>query len=199
MRYRVVNKDRARDSRDRLMAYLRLVHSNATLATREGSCLDAFDRELDYLFETLRRLGAHAWELEDLAQEVFIVLYRNWPSFDTTRPVQPYLFGVAFRIVSAHCRRRDREVPHPTPELEDETADPEEALIDKESFGLFIAALERVPLRRRAVLILHDLDEVPIVEVARKLSLTRVGAYVRLRKARAELAAAVKRLLKEET
>jgi hypothetical protein len=43
---------------------------------------------------------------------------------------------------------------------------------------------------------MHDLDEIPIVEVARSLSITRFGAYARLRKGRKELAAAVRRLSK---
>ena len=48
----------------------------------------------------LRRLGVPAAEVEDLAHDVFVVLHRNWPTLDTERPLRPYLFGVAFRIVS---------------------------------------------------------------------------------------------------
>jgi DNA-directed RNA polymerase specialized sigma24 family protein len=44
---------------------------------------------------------------------------------------------------------------------------------------------------------MHDLDGFSIVEVAARLSLTRFGAYARLRKARKELASALRRLLKE--
>ena len=93
------------------MAYLRLVHSAEPAPAPETSCLEAYNRDLDYLFETLQRLGAGAREVEDLAQEVFVVLHRHWPALDTTRPLRPYLFGVAFRVVCAHRRRRKREVP----------------------------------------------------------------------------------------
>jgi RNA polymerase sigma-70 factor (ECF subfamily) len=60
-----------------------------------------------------------------------------------------------------------------------------------------MAALDRVPLRRRVVLVMHELDGVPIADVAERLSISRFGAYARLRKARGELAAAVRRLLRE--
>jgi RNA polymerase sigma-70 factor (ECF subfamily) len=60
-----------------------------------------------------------------------------------------------------------------------------------------MAALDTIPLQRRAVVVMHDLDGFPIVEVAARLSLTRFGAYARLRKARKELASALRRLLKE--
>jgi RNA polymerase sigma-70 factor (ECF subfamily) len=177
-----------------LMGYLRLVSPAAP--TLESACLDAFDRELDYLFETIRRLGARPSDVEDLVQDVFVVLHRNWPTLDTTRSLRPYLFGVAFRIVCAHRRRHSREIPRPGLDAEDGGASPEFLAQSKESAGLLMAALERVPLPRRAVLVMHDLDGVRISEVARRLSVTRFGAYARLRKARRELATAVRRLLK---
>ena len=70
------------------MGYLRAVRSPPPPATPDSSCLAAFESEFDYLFETLRRLGAAPREIEDLAQEVFVVLHRHWPTFDTTRPPQ---------------------------------------------------------------------------------------------------------------
>lgn len=179
------------------MGYLRAVHSNPSLPAPESNCLVAFESEFDYLFETLRRLGAAPREIEDLAQEVFMVLYRNWATFDTTRPLRPYLFGVAFRIVCAHRRRRAREIPSATLDLEDGAASPESSLQSKESISLLLAALDRVPLMRRAVVIMHDLDGTPIAEIAQRLSITRFGTYARLRKGRKELAVAVRHLSRE--
>jgi RNA polymerase sigma-70 factor (ECF subfamily) len=153
-----------------------------------------YERELDYLYATLNRLGAAPFEIEDLAHEVFIVLHRNWTTLDTDRPLRPYLFGVAFRITRAHRRRRAREIPYPALDTDDGAPSPESSLQSKESIDLLLAALESVPRVRRAVVVMHDLDEVPIIDVARTLSIGRFGAYARLRKGRSELAAAVKRL-----
>ncbi|MBN2574041.1 MAG: sigma-70 family RNA polymerase sigma factor [Deltaproteobacteria bacterium] len=176
------------------MGYLRLVHSASPAPTPSSTCLDLFKQELDYLFATLQRLGVAPGEMEDLAQEVFIVLHRNWTNLDTSRPLRPYLFGVAFRIVCAHRRRRAREIPHPILDAPDAAPSPEGALQSKESIALLLSALESVPLLRRAVVVMHDLDAVPIVDVARTLSISRFGAYSRLRKGRRELTAAVRRL-----
>jgi RNA polymerase sigma-70 factor (ECF subfamily) len=63
---------------------------------------------------------------------------------------------------------------------------------------MLMAGLQYLPLSRRAVIVMHDLDEVPIADVARSLSITRFGAYARLRKGRRELAAAVRRLSRGE-
>ncbi|HSS37795.1 MAG TPA: sigma-70 family RNA polymerase sigma factor, partial [Polyangia bacterium] len=113
------------------------------MPTPESDCLQAYDRELDYLFETLQRLGASPREVEDLAQEVFIILHRKWPTLDMTRPLRPYLFGVAFRVVCAHRRRRAREVPYASIEAEDRAISPEASLQSKESLAVLYAALDR--------------------------------------------------------
>jgi RNA polymerase sigma-70 factor (ECF subfamily) len=180
------------------MGYLRLVHSAPLVPTPENACLAAFDGELDYIFATLKRLGAAPYEVEDLAQEVFVVLHRNWSTLDTDRPLRPYLFGVAFRILCAHRRRRAREILRADVEADDGALSPEGSLQSKQSVALLMAALERLPMSRRAVVVMHDLGDVPIIEVARSLSITRFGAYARLRKGRRELAAAVRRLSRGE-
>src|SRR3954471_10255584 len=115
------------------MSYLRPVRSVPAVRSRENSSLEAFDRELDYLFENLQRMGASPREIEDLAQEVFVVLHKNWATLDTARPLRPYLFGVAFRIVSAHRRRGAREMPYALLDVEDTGANPEASLESKES------------------------------------------------------------------
>jgi RNA polymerase sigma-70 factor (ECF subfamily) len=180
------------------MGYLRLAHSAPPAPTPESACLAAFDREIDYIFMTLKRLGAAPHEVEDLAQEIFVVLYRHWMTLDTDRPLRPYLFGVAFRILCAHDRRRRREVLFADVDAHDGALSPEGSLQSKQSVALLMAALQHLPISRRAVVVMHDLDEVPIADVARSLAITRFGAYARLRKGRRELATAVRRLSKGE-
>jgi RNA polymerase sigma-70 factor (ECF subfamily) len=179
------------------MSYLRLVASPPLSVPVANPCLDAYEKEFDYIFETLRRLGATHGEIEDLAQEIFVVLHRNWPTLDTSRPLRPYLFGIAFRIVSAHRRRRAREILRSDADRQDSGASPEGLLQVKESVELLAIALDRVPLPRRAVLVMHDLDGIDVAEIAERLSISRFGVYARLRKARKELAAAVRRLWKQ--
>src|SRR6185312_8547800 len=177
------------------MAYLRQARSAPSSAASEHECVAAFDRELSYLFTTLRRLGARPPEIEDLAQEVFLVLHKNWASVDKARPLRPYLFGVAFRVFCAHARRRRREIPTDRVEILDESVSPEGLLERKQATALLLAALERVPLRRRAVLVMYELDDVPISEISRRLSMSEFGTYSRLRKGRKELLVAVRRLM----
>jgi len=179
------------------MGYLRQAHSANGETQLEASCVDVYERELDYLFATLLRLGASPRETEDLVQEVFLVMYRNWATLDLTRPIRPYLFAVAFRIVCAHRRRRRREIPYEYLDTEDPSIGPEESLQSRQSSRLLLTALDSIPLERRAVVVMHDLDGFSVMEIASRLSLSRFGIYARLRKARSELKTAVRRLVKD--
>ena len=119
------------------------------------------------------------------------------PSTIRARPIRPYLFGIAFRIASAHQRKRNREVAFGILEPDDLEPHPDEALQAKQARQMVLAALEKIPLRRRAVLVMHDLDDIPVADVASVLGIPRFTAYSRLRKARRELEVALRQLLRE--
>ena len=178
------------------MSHLRLLSSPPPPVTADEACLEAFLRELDYVHRTLRRLGTSPSETDDLAQEVFLALRNCWSQYDPERPLRPYLFGIAFRIAAAHHRKRHREVTFEVVEVSDTGPGPDDALQTKQARALVLAALEHIPLPRRAVLLMHDLDDVPVEEVASALGIPRFTVYSRLRKARRELETAVRRLTK---
>jgi RNA polymerase sigma-70 factor (ECF subfamily) len=179
------------------VSHLRLVSSPAPRQTADEACLDAFQKQLDYVYRTLRRLGTASSEVDDLAQEVFLVLRRCWSEYDPGRPLRPFLFGIAFRIASAYERKRRREVPFGVVEAGDLGPGPDDALQSKQARALVLAALDRIPLPRRAVLVMHDIDDVPVSEVASVLDIPLFTVYSRLRKARRELETAIRRMMKE--
>jgi RNA polymerase sigma-70 factor (ECF subfamily) len=52
-------------------------------------------------------------------------------------------------------------------------------------------ALDGLDLDRRAVFVMHELDEIPMPEIARTLAIPLNTAYSRLRLARADVAQAI--------
>jgi RNA polymerase sigma-70 factor, ECF subfamily len=175
------------------VSYLRLVPPPVARAAVDDACLGAFQRELDYVHRTFRRLGTAPSEVEDLVQDLFLVLRRSWSAYDQERPLRPYLFGIAFRISLAHQRKRKREVAFGIVKVTDTGPGPDDVLASKQSRALLLEALEQVPLLRRAVLVMHEIDEVPVAQVASALSIPLFTVYSRLRKGRRELEAAVRR------
>src|SRR3569623_2089253 len=176
------------------VGYLRLVRSGVPAPSQDGACLDAFDQELDYLFVLLQRFGARPAEIEDLLQDIFVILQRHWPRLDTTRPLRPWLFGVAMRVVRAHRRRAAREVLRDTVETQETASSPEVGFEEQESVALLRDALEQVPPARRSVIIMHEIDGIEVAEIARRLDMSRSCVYTRLYKGRKELATALRRM-----
>ena len=154
-----------------------------------GSGLEAFDaiyeREFDYVWRNLGRLGVPPGDLADAVHEVFLVLYKRWNDLDRERPVRPWLFGVARRVAAA-MRRVQRE----TPALVDPPApDPASAQRD-----LVWTALGGLDEDRRVVVVLHDLEGHTAAEIAAMIDIPVNTVYSRLRLARADLLAAVRKL-----
>jgi RNA polymerase sigma-70 factor (ECF subfamily) len=157
-----------------------------------------YQQQFRYVFRTLRRLGAAPVEVDDLVQEVFTVVFQRLGDYDRNRPVEPWLFGIAFRVASTHRRRRSRrvsEVALGAHDLADEdAAGPEASLGDRRARELVLRALDALSLDQRAVFVMHEIDEQPIPVVAETLGIPLNTAYSRLRAARAGFAARVRRL-----
>lgn len=165
-------------------------------AAEAGDCLHAYQRELDYLIGSLRRLGVQSRDVEDVLHEVFLVMLKRWDDYDRERPLKPWLFGIAFRVAASQRRRGSRELCRDVEDAEYGGQAPDEALAHTEARQLLLAALARVPLERRAVLVMYEVDEVPIRDIAEQLEIPLFTAYSRLRKARKELDQALARLKK---
>ena len=161
-----------------------------------GDCLQVYQRELDYLIGSLRRLGVPGSDIEDVLHEVFLVMLTRWADYDRARPVRPWLFGIAFRVASSQRRKGTREVLSEHFETEDPRERPDESALAVQNRALLLKALAQVPMERRAVLIMHEVDETPMRDIASQLGIPLFTAYSRLRKARRELDLALSRLTK---
>ena len=77
-------------------------------------------------------------------------------------------------------------------EIPDDRPGPDDQLVAEGARALLLSALERIALPRRAVLVMHEIDGVPVNEVAAALGIPRFMVYSRLRKARRELESALR-------
>ena len=157
----------------------------------DDAYLRAYQEELDYLICTLERLGVDPIDIEDLAQDVFVILRRKWQQYDPRRPLRSYLFAIAFRVASSHRRRLLREVPVAVVDGPDLAPYPDRLIEADQAREVVLKVLEQIPIQRRAVLIMHEMDDVPVQVIATTLSIPLFTAYSRLRKARRELKSAI--------
>src|SRR3954469_21728970 len=118
-----------------------------------------YEREFDYVWHNLRRLGIPARDLPDVTHDVFLAVFRNIDSYDADRRFRPWLFGVLFRVASDHKRlaRNAREVLEHTPgDVIDPGRAPEQQAADREEWRIVDRALAALDIGHRVVLIMHD-------------------------------------------
>ena len=158
-----------------------------------------FAQHGNYVWNTLRRLGVASADLEDLTHDTFVAVFRSWEKYDAARPLRPWLFVFALGVASDHRRlARHRLEVSATEEPLDDAPGAIELLLEKERQALAHEALQAVPLSRRAVLILHELDGCTVPEIAAALEIPVATAYSRLRLGRDDLAQAARRLVLRE-
>jgi len=149
---------------------------------------DCYRREFSYVVHTLRRLGVKSAELEDVAHDVFVAVYRHFGERDPARPLKPWLFGFCFRIASDH--RKLARHRHEAPEREHDTADParwpDELVAEERLRRQLLAALDAMDFEKRSLVVMHDLEGITVPEIAVLLAVPLNTAYSRLRLARAE-------------
>jgi len=184
----------------------------ATVTTDQGDTrteLQDFDA-LTARYE--RELMAHCYrmsgsvhEAEDLVQETFLRAWRASADFQGRSSVRTWLYRIATNVCLTNLETRPRR-PLPTglgaPDVD--AADPLDAqpevpwlepipdtavqVEEKDTIRLaFVAALQHLPARQRAVLILRDVLRWSAAEVAEALDTTAVAVNSALQRAHAQL------------
>lgn len=159
-----------------------------------------YQEEFAYVWRTLRRLGVLERDLPDVTHDLFVIVFRQLSSYDRTRPVRPWLFGIAFRVASDYRRssRFVREILAAPPEVVDTQSPADDRVAVSQAQALVLQVLEGLDLDRRAVFVMHDLEGQPMPEIAAAMAIPLPTAYSRLRLAREDVAAAIKRLRARE-
>jgi len=178
------------------MAPERAVGGAASDPKRDARFRVLFDREFDYVWVTLQRLGVSDRDLEDVAQDVFVVVHHHLAEYDPRRPIRPWLFGFAFGCASnwRNLASHRVEVLDARSETRATALGADEMLARAQDVDLVLRALETVEIEKRAVFILNEFDECPMKEIAESLGIPVQTGYSRLHAAREEFSAAVRRL-----
>ncbi len=161
------------------------------------------------VYALARRFGFDADEAEDGVQEVFVKVQRRIATFRGEAALSTWLYQVAVNVLRDHRRRTQRltralpfasgpggfsEQEPAEQRLEAATPAPGEEAVRGERRQLIRAALDRLPTRFREVLVLRELEGWSYRDIARVLALPQGTVESRIFRARARLAAELKRL-----
>jgi RNA polymerase sigma-70 factor, ECF subfamily len=162
-----------------------------------------------------RMLGA-AFEAEDAVQETMVRAWRAYDRFEGRSSLRSWLYSIATNVCYDLLKGRQRRArpvelgpaspfesatlgapltdgawvePIPEGRVVPDSSDPAEQAVARETTTLaFVAALQHLPARQRAVLILREVLRWKASEVAQLLDTTVVSVNSALQRARATLA-----------
>ncbi|MGH1344835.1 MAG: RNA polymerase sigma factor [Nannocystales bacterium] len=135
----------------------------------------------------LLRLGVGPHQLEDAAQEVFLVLSRRFEEFDTQRSLASWLWGIARGVASTHrrsLRRRRRLANSVSAEPRREQVSLDDTIAQKQARDMLRAFLASLDEDKCAVFVLAEIEGCSGPEIAARLDVNLNTVYARLRAAR---------------
>jgi RNA polymerase sigma-70 factor (ECF subfamily) len=153
---------------------------------------EAYAEHVSFVWRCVRRLGVREHEVEDAAQDVFVIAHRKWSTFEARASERTWLFEIC-RCVTADRRRKAHtwreELCGELPELDVEPG-ALGVLAARDARRCLDALLERLDGPRRETFVLFELEELPMKEVAQLTGVPLQTAYARLCAAWRQLQAA---------
>jgi RNA polymerase sigma-70 factor, ECF subfamily len=145
----------------------------------------------DQVFGVACRMVSDREEARDIAQETFIKAYKGLDSFDTRLPFKAWLLRIGTNTSIDHLRRRNRNkefsgqgAPYPgegSGLVADRAFDPpgpasdipENVSISNETAGVVRSALDDLPEKYKAVMVLHHMEGLSYSEIGKVMGVPR--------------------------
>ena len=166
---------------------------------------EVYQRYLDFIWRSVRRLGVDEGAVDDVVQLVFMVVHRRLPEFSHASSVRTWVFGIMLRVVREHRRSLRRKSLHGTgPQTDPETlADdrergPDESTARAEAARLLQRWLDQLDDEKREVFVLAELEQMTAKEIAEVTGTNKSTIYSRLRTARLDFERAAERCRQQD-
>ncbi len=147
----------------------------------------------DYLVQKYRRplvsfmyrMARNTAAAEDLAQEVFLRVYRSRSSYEASAKFTTWLYRIATNLAVNHARDTRKERPEVTVSLDepdedtgstldvaDGTISAEEALVRRERMMAIRSKVEALPERQKLAVLMHKYQQMDYKQIADVLKLS---------------------------
>jgi len=159
-----------------------------TESSPKGSQFDAvYEQYFSFTWRCLRSLGVPPAQLDDAAQEVFLVVHRRLGTFEGSSSFRSWLFGIVRHVAFNQRRMVKRKTGRCEPldsNLRSSAPSPHESAEATEAAAFIEQFLDGLEQKKREVFALAVLEELSIPEVSEALGIPLNTAYTRLRRAR---------------
>jgi RNA polymerase sigma-70 factor (ECF subfamily) len=145
-------------------------------------------RKLPRLLALAARILGDRMEAEDVAQEVFLRIWRQAPRWEVGRArFDTWLYAVALNLCRDRLRRRREVYTGELPETADPSSAPDRALLDRDDARTVESALAVLPERQREAIVLQYYEELSNIEAAAVMGISVEALESLLARARRNL------------
>lgn len=157
-----------------------------------------YDQYFDFVWASVRRLGAPSESVDDLVQEVFIVVHAKLDTLERPDALRSWIYSVVRRTVSSYRRtKRTQRLSSPCASslsgVAARTPTPLEQAEKNAALNLLASLMDQLDEPKREVFALVELEDWSVPEAAEALDIPLNTAYSRLRAAREDFDAAIAR------
>ncbi|MBK8256169.1 MAG: sigma-70 family RNA polymerase sigma factor [Polyangiaceae bacterium] len=170
----------------------------AAVRQAHGVTLEGLVRDhAAFVWRSVRRLGVPAADVDDVTQTVFLKVRERLGEL-TPESARGALYRLALGLSSNHkrsvSRRREVDIEDESVRTVDRSAMGRNPSTQVEQRQLLDKLLEPLAIDLRAVLVLHEAEELTVPEIAELLDIPTGTAASRLRRAREEVKLSLARL-----
>ncbi len=144
-----------------------------------------------FVWLSLQRLGVQPSDLDDVAQDVFMVVHRRLDSFDRRSRVTTWLFGICMRVAANYRRRRRWTLEVLSAGTDDDRPGglvaADDMLVRREEREIAERALDRLDVAKRATFVMFEIESLTCLEIAELMNVPVGTVYSRLHGARRQL------------
>jgi RNA polymerase sigma-70 factor (ECF subfamily) len=140
----------------------------------------------------LKRIFGPRADVDDVFQAVFVEVLRSLPSFAGRSQLKTWIHRITLNVAYQEMRMQYRDRASTPLEHAPEAASEENIeanLLDKEALELLYEGLEQLDPKKRVAVLMHDLEGLPLREIAERVGRPLQTVNSQLRAGRAELAA----------
>lgn len=150
-----------------------------------------------FLYALGRRFCGSEEEARDLVQDVFLLAWQNWDRFDGRSQAKTWLYTIAARACQRRHRKRAGEPEHMAsleellpgpaghaPDLQARGDDAFQEQVKRETREAVEHGISLLPFDFRIALVLKDIVELPVVDVAQILDIKPATVKTRVHRAR---------------
>jgi RNA polymerase sigma-70 factor (ECF subfamily) len=153
-------------------------------------------QNFDFVWRLLRRLGVESADVDDAAQQVFLIAARRIATIAQGRE-RTFLYGIALRLAATlrrNLRRRRKWVETAPADCASPDGTPHDDLERRQALALLDEALAALPHDLRVVFVLAELEELTMADVAALVGIPTGTVASRLRRARKEFSNRLRRM-----